>query len=130
MESRRKKTCAVVRERKRARVRKRRKRSTQRKLRPLKWGTNGAESHEAEKAEGFPEVQRRGGKIFRGQERVLKGMASARETIRFPVAMAKGIHLFPSRTQKLSPSALKVLGWTRPGRIRRRRIPIKKLSHR
>ena len=44
--------------------------------------------------------------------------------IRFPVAMAMGSHLFPSRTQKLSPSAPKVLGWKRPGRIGRRRIPI------
>ena len=42
----------------------------------------------------------------------------------FPVAMAKGSHLFPYRTQKLSPSAPMVLGWTRPGRVGRRRIPI------
>ena len=41
----------------------------------------------------------------------------------FPVAMTKGSHLFPSRTQKLSPSVPKVLGWTRPGRIGRCRIP-------
>ena len=34
-----------------------------------------------------------------------------------PVVMAKGIHLFPSRTQQLSPYTSKVLGWTRPGRI-------------
>ena len=40
---------------------------------------------------------------------------------RFPVAMAKGSHLFPFRTQKLSPSAPMVLGWTRPGRVGRRR---------
>ena len=37
--------------------------------------------------------------------------------------MAKGFHLFPSRTQKLRPSAPMVLGWTRPGRVGRRRIP-------
>ena len=48
--------------------------------------------------------------------------------IRFPVVMAKGFHLFPYRTQKLSPSAPKVLGWKRPGRIGRRRIPIKSIS--
>ena len=42
-------------------------------------------------------------------------------TKRFPVAMAKGSHLFPFRTQKLSPSAPMVLGWTRPGRVGRRR---------
>ena len=34
-----------------------------------------------------------------------------------PVVMAKGIHLFPSRTQQLSPYTSKVLGWKRPGRI-------------
>ena len=31
--------------------------------------------------------------------------------------MAERIHLFSFRTQKLSSIALKVLGWTRPGRI-------------
>ena len=53
----------------------------------------------------------------------MKASKPDRETL-FPVAMAKGSHLFPSRTQKLSPSAPKVLGWTRPGSIGRRRIPI------
>ena len=43
--------------------------------------------------------------------------------IEFPVAMARGNHLYPYRTQKLSLSALKVLGWKRPGRIGRCRIP-------
>ena len=33
------------------------------------------------------------------------------KVIQFPVAIAKGIHLFPSRTQKLSPYTPKVLGW-------------------
>ena len=42
--------------------------------------------------------------------------------------MAKGIHLFPYRTQKLSLSAPMVLGWRRPGRVGRCRIPKKKLS--
>ena len=37
--------------------------------------------------------------------------------------MAKGYHLFPYRTQKLSPSAPMVLGWTRPGRVGRCRNP-------
>ena len=46
-----------------------------------------------------------------------------RESQQFPVAMAKGFHLFPYRTQKLRPSAPMVLGWTRPGRVGRRRIP-------
>ena len=36
------------------------------------------------------------------------------------VTIAKGIHLFPYRTQKLSPSALKILGGQLPGKIRRR----------
>ena len=43
-----------------------------------------------------------------------------------PVTKAKGIHLFSFRTQKLSPSALMVLGWTRPGRVGRRRLQIRK----
>ena len=42
----------------------------------------------------------------------------------FPVAMTRGSHLFPSRTQKLSLSVPNVLGWTRPGSIGRRRIPL------
>ena len=42
--------------------------------------------------------------------------------------MAKGIHLFPYRTQKLSLSAPMVLGWRRPGRVGRCRIPGKKNS--
>ena len=31
--------------------------------------------------------------------------------------MAEGIHLYPSRTQKLSPLTPMVLGWRRPGRV-------------
>ena len=50
--------------------------------------------------------------------------------IQFPVVMARGIHLFPYRTQKLSLSALMVLGWKRPGRVGRRRIPMKVLVDR
>ena len=34
-----------------------------------------------------------------------------------PVTIAVGFHLFPSRTQQLSPHTPKVLGWKRPGRI-------------
>ena len=37
------------------------------------------------------------------------------------VSMAVRIHLFPSRTQKLSSLASKILGWRRPGKIDRRR---------
>ena len=36
--------------------------------------------------------------------------------------MARGIHLFPFRTEKLSPSAPMVLGAKAPGRVGRRRI--------
>ena len=46
----------------------------------------------------------------------------------FPVAMTRGFHLFPSRTQKLSLSVPNVLGWTRPGSIGRRRIPFRRES--
>ena len=53
------------------------------------------------------------------------GRDSRRKTSsQFPVMMAKGYHLFPYRTQKLSPSAPMVLGWTRPGRVGRCRNPI------
>ena len=51
-----------------------------------------------------------------------------REPDNFPVVMTKGIHLFPSRTQKLSPWVPKVLGWRRPGRIGRCRIPRSRLA--
>ena len=40
------------------------------------------------------------------------------------MAMTRGSHLFPSRTQKLSLSVPMVLGWKRPGRVGRCRIPI------
>ena len=35
------------------------------------------------------------------------------------VLMTMRIHLFPSRTQKLSSSVSKILGWRRPGKIER-----------
>ncbi len=41
---------------------------------------------------------------------------------RFPVALARGKHLFPFRTEKLSPSAPMVLGSQGPGRVGRRRF--------
>src|SRR5438105_13598313 len=37
------------------------------------------------------------------------------------VTIAAGKHLFPSRTQQLSPSAPMVLGWQRSGRVGHRR---------
>ena len=56
------------------------------------------------------------------------GFQGTQNPIRFPVTMAKGIHLFPCRTQKLSLSAPMVLGWRRPGRVGRCRIPQRKAS--
>ena len=41
---------------------------------------------------------------------------------KFPVAMARGKHLFPFRTEPLSPSAPMVLGPQGPGRVGRRRF--------
>ena len=41
---------------------------------------------------------------------------------KFPVAMARGKHLFPFRTEQLSPSAPMVLGLKGPGRVGRRRF--------
>ena len=41
---------------------------------------------------------------------------------RFPVALARGKHLFPFRTEQLSPSAPMVLGPQGPGRVGRRRF--------
>ncbi len=40
----------------------------------------------------------------------------------FPVATARGKHLFPFRTEQLSPSAPMVLGSQGPGRVGRRRF--------
>src|SRR6476659_1139563 len=41
---------------------------------------------------------------------------------RFPVVMAWGKHLFPFRTEQLSPTAPMVLGSQGPGRVGRRRF--------
>src|SRR5208282_204054 len=40
----------------------------------------------------------------------------------FPVVLARGKHLFPFRTEQLSPSAPMVLGSQGPGRVGRRRF--------
>src|SRR5919202_4101901 len=40
----------------------------------------------------------------------------------FPVAIARGKHLFPFRTEQLSPAAPMVLGTHVPGRVGRRRF--------
>ena len=52
--------------------------------------------------------------------------AQACDLQRLPVSMAMRSHLFSYRTQKLSSSAQMVLGWTRPGRVCRRRFPKQK----
>lgn len=51
-----------------------------------------------------------------------QGSKGKRNSSQFPVTIAEGIHLFPSRTQKLSPQTSMVLGWQRPGRVDSRRI--------
>ena len=61
------------------------------------------------------------GKAVSVVKRKVQRQRAAKNPIPFPVVITKGSHLFPSRTQKLSPSVPKVLGWTRPGSIGRRR---------
>ena len=51
---------------------------------------------------------------------VLKGRREGSHE--FPVAMARGKHLFPFRTEQLSLSAPMVLGPQGPGRVGRRRF--------
>ena len=97
------------------------KRKEQRSCGTVPKGT-GIRTEREGSAEGRPE---------RGRARVRQGDAPAAQSkpghsptqlhSPFPVAMTKGSHLFPSRTQKLSPSVPNVLGWTRPGSIGRRR---------
>src|SRR4051812_18814949 len=55
--------------------------------------------------------------------RSLAGCAvlKARGPDKFPVAIAWGKHLFPFRTEQLSPTAPMVLGPQGPGRVGRRR---------
>ena len=45
-----------------------------------------------------------------------------RERFTNPVTIAERLHLFPSRTQKLSSLALKILGGKLPGKLGRRRF--------
>src|SRR5262245_22636037 len=56
-----------------------------------------------------------------GQRAVFKGPARA-WSHRFSVVIARGTHLFPFRTEQLSPSAPMVLGPHGPGRVGRRRF--------
>ena len=53
---------------------------------------------------------------------VLKARAEATGLDIFPVALAWGKHLFPFRTEQLSPTAPMVLGPQGPGRVGRRRF--------
>ena len=53
---------------------------------------------------------------------VLKARGVARGLDKFPVALAWGKHLFPFRTEQLSPTAPMVLGLHGPGRVGRRRF--------
>ena len=50
-----------------------------------------------------------------------EGPPEARSRL-FPVVIARGKHLFPFRTEQLSPSAPMVLGPQGPGRVGRRRF--------
>jgi hypothetical protein len=56
-----------------------------------------------------------------GFEGPLEGVVS----YEFPVVMARGKHLFPFRTEQLSPSAPMVLGPQGPGRVGRRRFNVR-----
>src|SRR3954451_225205 len=58
---------------------------------------------------------------------VLRGR---RDSLEFPVALAKGKHLFPFRTEKLSLSAPMVLGSQGPGRVGRRRFNVTRAAPR
>ena len=50
----------------------------------------------------------------------------AREPSTISAVIASGVHLFPFRTEKLSPIAPMVLGAQAPGRVGRRRISLSK----
>ena len=86
------------------------------------------------KREGLTRWRRSGCAVLRVRARRRKRGAcggpgkreEARSPERIPVTMAKGIHLFPYRTQKLSLSAPRVLAWRRAGRVGRCRIPNEK----
>src|SRR5580765_4572347 len=49
-------------------------------------------------------------------------------TSQFPVVIAAGVHLFPFRTEQLSPPAPMVLGGQPPGRVGRRRIILRRAA--
>ena len=100
--------------------------TTEREVAGRKWEAGKAEviqrRHHRRKAREKLESQE--ARHRREAESAEKMTGSGKTSSQVPVAMTKGSHLFPSRTQKLSPSVPKVLGWRRPGRIGRCRIPI------
>ena len=99
-----------------------RKAAGERKLKQSGTGRRRAEGTESEpKAAGENKVLKQSGRERRSEDGNRICQTRLIE-IQFPVVMARGIHLFPYRTQKLSLSALMVLGWKRPGRVGRRRI--------
>src|SRR5437016_12217527 len=56
-----------------------------------------------------------------GQLCGFEGLAERHRSRNLSVAIARGKHLFPFRTEQLSPSAPMVLGARAPGRVGRRR---------
>ena len=78
---------------------------------------------------GCAESSQVGGCGYKATQPKPRGRRTAQALDRIPVTMAKGIHLFPYRTQKLSLSAPMVLGWRRPGRVGRCRIPKQETPH-
>ena len=54
-------------------------------------------------------------------EGVMKKKIKTEESVKISGGNGERDHLYPYRTQKLSLSALMVLGWRRPGRVSRRR---------
>ena len=63
----------------------------------------------------------------RGIQASLPAVFKARRGLSsIPVAMAWGKHLFPFRTEQLSPTAPMVLGSQGPGRVGRRRFTLMK----
>ena len=82
-----------------------------------------------EKARDVRRVSKKEASVKNGRSGNQEDKGLHKPFIGIPVTMAKGSHLFPYRTQKLSLSAPMVLGWRRPGRVGRCRIPNEKRLH-
>ena len=78
------------------------------------------------KARVVRRVSKKEASVKNGRSRNQEDNGLHKPFIGIPVIMAKGSHLFPYRTQKLSLSAPMVLGWRRPGRVGHCRIPNEK----